>query len=99
MTGSTLNLILISVVVVTVLAIWIVLVFYADARPAWRRREASARHGRPAARPPAGQPCADQAEMDYHWSRLSEGGLEVARCRRRTSTACHGKSSRACLPT
>ena len=101
MTGSTLNLILISVVVVTVLAIWIVLVFYADAHPAWRRREASARHGTAgqAARPPAGQPCADQAEMDYHWSRLSEGGLEVARCRRRTSTACHGKSSRACLPT
>ena len=57
-TGSTLNLILISVVVVTVLAVWIVLVFYADTHPAWRRREASARHGTAgqAARPPAGQP-------------------------------------------
>jgi hypothetical protein len=57
MTGSTLNLILISVVVVTVLAVWIVLVFYADAHPAWRR-EAPARHSTAdrAARPPAGQP-------------------------------------------
>jgi hypothetical protein len=52
-----LDLILISVVVVTVLAVWIVLVFYADAHPAWRR-EAPARHGTAgqAARPPAGQP-------------------------------------------
>jgi cytoskeletal protein RodZ len=57
MTGSTLNLILISVVVVTVLAVWIVLVFYADAHPAGRR-EAPARHrtAGTAARPPAGQP-------------------------------------------
>jgi hypothetical protein len=36
MTGSTLDLVLISVVVVIVLAAWIVLVFYADAHPAWR---------------------------------------------------------------
>jgi hypothetical protein len=58
MTGSTLDLILISVVVVIVLAVWIVLVFYADAHPAWRRREAPARHGTAgwAARPPAGRP-------------------------------------------
>jgi hypothetical protein len=42
MTGSTLNLILISVVVTTVLAVAIVLVFYADAHPAGRR-EAPAR--------------------------------------------------------
>jgi hypothetical protein len=39
-TGSTLDPILISVVVVIVLAAWIVLVFYADARPA-RRRDAA----------------------------------------------------------
>ena len=58
MTGSTLYLILISVVVVTVVAVWIVLVFYADAHPAGQRREAPARHGTAgqAARPPAGQP-------------------------------------------
>ena len=42
MTGSTLFLVLISVVVVIVLAAWIVLVFYADAHPAWRRPGASA---------------------------------------------------------
>jgi hypothetical protein len=55
MPSSTLDLILISVVVV--LAAWIVLVFRADAHPAWRR-EASAWHGTAvhAARPPVGQP-------------------------------------------
>ena len=51
MTGSTLFLVLISVVVVIVLAAWIVLVFYADAHPAWRRPGASAGHG-----PAAGLP-------------------------------------------
>ena len=57
MTSSTLYLILISVAVVTVLAVWIVLVFYADAHPAWRR-EAPARHSTAGqvARPPAGRP-------------------------------------------
>jgi hypothetical protein len=56
MTGSTRDLILISVVVIIVLAAWIVLVFYADARPAWRRREAPAGPGTSgqAARPAAG---------------------------------------------
>jgi hypothetical protein len=36
MTGSTLDLILIAVVVVIALAAWIVLVFYADTHPASR---------------------------------------------------------------
>lgn len=45
MTGSTRDLILISVVTVILLAAWIVLVFYADAHPEWRRREDPARHG------------------------------------------------------
>jgi hypothetical protein len=56
MTGSTWDLILIAVVVVIVLAAWIVLVFYADAHPAWRRPEAPAGHGTSgqAARPQAG---------------------------------------------
>ena len=54
MTGSTLNLILISVVVVTVLAVWIVLVFYADAHPAAgvRPPPGTARSARRLARPP-----------------------------------------------
>ena len=58
MTGSTLDLVLISVVVVIVLAAWIVLVFYADAHPGWRRPGAPAGHGPAgrAARPPAGLP-------------------------------------------
>ena len=45
MTGSTLDLILIAVVVVIALAAWIVLVFYADTHPAWRRPEAPTGHG------------------------------------------------------
>jgi hypothetical protein len=58
MTGSTWDLILIAVVVVIVLAAWIVLVFYADPHPAWRRPEAPAGRGTSgqAARPPAGPP-------------------------------------------
>ena len=54
MTGSTLDLILIAVVVVILLAAGIVLVFYADAHPAWRRPETPA--SGQAARPPAGLP-------------------------------------------
>ena len=50
MTGSTWDLILIAVVVVIVLAAWIVLVFYADAHPAWRRPEAPPGTARPARR-------------------------------------------------
>jgi hypothetical protein len=61
MTGSTLDLILISVIVVIVLAVWIVLVFYADANPAWRRRDASAGHGR-AGGSPAG--CTAEVQPD-----------------------------------
>jgi hypothetical protein len=45
MTGSTLDLILIAVVVVILLAAGIVLVFYAGAHPAWRRPETPAGHG------------------------------------------------------
>jgi hypothetical protein len=58
MTGSTWDLILIAVVTVIVLAAWIVLVFYADKHPAWRRPEASAGHGTSgqATRLPAGPP-------------------------------------------
>jgi flagellar basal body-associated protein FliL len=58
MTGSTLDLILIAVVVVILLAAGMVLVFYADAHPAWRRPETRAGHGTSgqAARPPAGLP-------------------------------------------
>lgn len=58
MTGTTLDLILISVVVVIALAAWIVLVFYADAHRAWRRREAHGGRGAGghAARLPAGWP-------------------------------------------
>ena len=48
MTGSTLDMILISLVVVIVLAAWIPLVFYGDAL----RREAPAGHGRNTARTP-----------------------------------------------
>ena len=58
MTGSTLDLIVIAVVVVILLAAGIVLVFYADAHPAWRRPETPGGHGTSgqAARPPAGLP-------------------------------------------
>ena len=53
MTGSTLDLIVIAVVVVILLAAGIVLVFYADAHPAWRRPETPrrARHIRPGGSP------------------------------------------------
>jgi predicted 3-demethylubiquinone-9 3-methyltransferase (glyoxalase superfamily) len=44
-------------------------------------------------------PRADQAEADYCRARPSEGGPEVACGWRRTSTACHGKSSLACSST
>jgi len=56
MTGSTRDLILISLVMVILLAAWIVLVFYADAHPEWRRED-PARHGTAdqAARPPGGR--------------------------------------------
>ena len=40
MTGSTRDLILIAVVTVIALAAWIVLVFYVDTHPEWRRRKA-----------------------------------------------------------
>ena len=38
MTTSTLSLIIIAIVTVIVLAVWIALVFHADAHPAWRRQ-------------------------------------------------------------
>lgn len=41
MTGSTLGLIIIPIVAVTALAAWLMLVFYADAHPAWRRQAPS----------------------------------------------------------
>lgn len=44
MTGSTPGMIITSIVVVIVLAAWIILVFYADAHPAWRRKAPSG-HG------------------------------------------------------
>ena len=57
MTGSTRDLILISLVTVILLAAWIVLVFYADAHPEWRREDPARppRHGRPGGSP-AGRP-------------------------------------------
>ncbi len=42
MTGSTVGIIITAVVVVIVVAAWIVLVFYADAHPAWRDEAAVA---------------------------------------------------------
>jgi len=45
MTGSILDLILIAVVVVIALAAGIVLVFYTDTHPAWRRPETPTGHG------------------------------------------------------
>jgi hypothetical protein len=44
MTGSTLGLVITPIVTVIVLAAWLILVFYADAHPAWRRK-ASAERG------------------------------------------------------
>jgi hypothetical protein len=44
-------------------------------------------------------PDADQAKMDCHGARLSEGRPEVACGRRRTTTPCHGTSSLACSST
>jgi hypothetical protein len=44
MTGSTPGIIIMIVVVMIVLAAWIILVFYADAHPEWRRRGPSG-HG------------------------------------------------------
>jgi hypothetical protein len=44
MTGSTPAIIIMIVVVMITLAAWIILVFYADAHPEWRRRAASG-HG------------------------------------------------------
>jgi hypothetical protein len=44
MTGSTPGIIIMIVVVMIVLAAWIILVFYADAHPEWRRRAPSG-HG------------------------------------------------------
>jgi hypothetical protein len=68
MTGSTLDLIIIPVVAVIVLAAWIVLVFWADAHPAWGRHEARAGHGTSgqATRSPAGRPeeCPDAAPRE-----------------------------------
>ena len=66
MTGSTLDLIVITVVVVILLAAGIVLVFYADAHPAWRRPETPPGTARPArrlARPPD---CRDTAPAAAH---------------------------------
>lgn len=56
MTGSTLDLIIIPVVTVIVLAAWIILVFWADAHPTWRRKAPSG-HGPagPAAHATAGR--------------------------------------------
>lgn len=43
MTGSMLALIITPIVTVIVLAAWLIMVFYADAHPAWRHKAASER--------------------------------------------------------
>jgi uncharacterized membrane protein len=57
MTGSAVGMIITTIVTVIVLAAWIVLVFYADAHPAWRRK-ASSDHSTADLAPPveAGRP-------------------------------------------
>lgn len=66
MTGSALAPIVTAIVVPIVLAAWIALVFYADARPGWRRDRSSERNmAGPSAPVPAQQPeqSADSAPM------------------------------------
>lgn len=41
MTGSAVAMTITAIVTVVVLAAWIILVFYADAHPAWRRKTSS----------------------------------------------------------
>ena len=55
MTGSTPAIIIMIVVVMITLAAWIILVFYADAHPEWRRRAPSG-HGHGQADDSPGRP-------------------------------------------
>jgi hypothetical protein len=82
MTGSTPGMIITSIVVVIVLAAWIILVFYADAHPTWRRKAPSG-HG-------PGQPSGPR-------DRRQGGGKPGPRVRRDggiTSGAAGGRSPR-----
>jgi Family of unknown function (DUF5372) len=84
MTGSTLGMIITSIVVVIVMAAWIILVFYADAYPTWRRKAPSG-HGPadPAARATAGRaeesPDLVSGEMEASPAARQEAGAPAER--------------------
>jgi hypothetical protein len=84
MTGSTRDLILIAVVTVIALAAWIVLVFYVDTHPEWRRRKA-----------PGGDADVTTAGKGH---RSARGGLPQERSRPRRAGQRH-RPSRAYDPS
>jgi hypothetical protein len=80
MTGSTPGTIITSIVVVIVLAAWIILVFYADVHPTWRRKAPSG-HG-PAS--PAAHATAGRAEESPD---LASGEMEASPAARQEAGA------------
>ena len=97
MTGSTRDLILIAVVTVIALAAWIVLVFYADAHPAWRRPEAPAGRGvQPGdspARWTAGAQPGRRARTDGGVTAAGKGHRSARRDLPRRKAGCGGRGS------